>query len=332
MRIGLLSDTHIPDAAPALPPQVTEAFRDVDLILHAGDIYIPSVLDELERIAPVVAACGDDDYGDTLRDRRVKGKHILKLEGQTLWLIHERPYLHGFTSYQGRDSRAQDKHDAPDIIVFGHEHRTVVSCSGDVLYVNPGSPTFLHYRRGLGTVGILNIESGEADLAILQLTAENQPTTVIPHTSIAAKRTRTTGRQVTAEELMKMPDRELELMVAERVMGWRLAVKGLEGSNVDSTGYLWKDQNGSWCSHRGFCSDLAASFQLDERMKKLGWHYEQRPTHPGNEGSWGYGVAYSSEDYWIGLHVESPSQIRKAKCAAAILALEVKEQSIGKQY
>ncbi|GAG40833.1 unnamed protein product, partial [marine sediment metagenome] len=38
-----------------------------------------------------------------------------------------------------------------------------------VLLVNPGSPTFLNYRRGLGTVAILNIESGEADVHIVQL-------------------------------------------------------------------------------------------------------------------------------------------------------------------
>ena len=61
MRIGLISDTHIPHDAKAIPPQVKEVFRGVDLILHAGDIYLSSVLDELEEIAPVLAARGDDD-------------------------------------------------------------------------------------------------------------------------------------------------------------------------------------------------------------------------------------------------------------------------------
>ncbi len=50
MIIGLLSDTHIPEAEKELPPELMEAFRGVDLILHAGDIYIPSVLDNLEYI------------------------------------------------------------------------------------------------------------------------------------------------------------------------------------------------------------------------------------------------------------------------------------------
>jgi len=94
MRIGLISDTHIPEVAQALPPEVVQAFRGVELILHAGDIYVPAVLDELELIAPVVAAEGDDDYYSVITDERVKGKHILKLEGQTIWLVHENPYYY----------------------------------------------------------------------------------------------------------------------------------------------------------------------------------------------------------------------------------------------
>ena len=168
MLIGLLSDTHIPLAEKALPPEVMEAFQGVDLILHAGDIYIPSVLDDLERIAPVLAARGDDDYGATLTDERVKEKHILKLEGQTIWLVHDAYYLKS-SWWQSRISSGQDKYDLPDIVVFGHEHRTVVQRLDGILYVSPGSPTFLDYRRGLGTVGILDIDSGKVDVRILQL-------------------------------------------------------------------------------------------------------------------------------------------------------------------
>lgn len=138
MRIGLLSDTHIPEVAQAVPLEVLQAFRGVDLILHAGDIYIPRVLDELQDIAPVLAAEGDDDYGDTLRDERVKRKHVLKLKGHTLWLIHERCYFNTFTSQQSTKPALQDKDDGPDIVVFGHEHRVIVQHSGDVLYVNTG--------------------------------------------------------------------------------------------------------------------------------------------------------------------------------------------------
>ena len=169
MRIGLLSDTHIPVDVPELPPQLAEAFRDVDLILHAGDIYDLSVLDELERIAPVLAAKGDDDSGDTLADHRVKQRHVLKLGGQTLWLIHYKPHHYPTGPRRARNYAGQEGLDAPDIVVYGHEHCPIVRRPMGVLFVNPGSPTFPDYRCCLGTVGILNIDSGKAQVDILQL-------------------------------------------------------------------------------------------------------------------------------------------------------------------
>ncbi len=179
LLIGLLSDTHIPEAAKELPPELMEAFRGVDLILHAGDIYMPSVLDDLERIAPVLTARGDDDYIFT--DKRVEEKHVLKLGGKTLWLIHDRKYglspstvSSSASEFLPRwpkkvSSSGQEVEDKPDIVVFGHEHRTIVETLDGVLFINPGSPTFLNYQRGLGTVGILDINSGGVDVRIVQL-------------------------------------------------------------------------------------------------------------------------------------------------------------------
>jgi len=163
MRIGLLSDTHIPFAEKTLPLEVMKTFHGVDLIMHCGDIYLHSVLGDLEKIAPVLVAKGDDDdEEDVLADERVKEKHILKLEGLKLWLVHHKRYPS--PSHPWEDQSA-----IPDIVVFGHEHRTIVQRTNGILFVNPGSPTFLHYCRGLGTVGILEINSGEADVQILRL-------------------------------------------------------------------------------------------------------------------------------------------------------------------
>ena len=55
MLIGLISDTHIPDRARIIPQNVIDAFSDVDLILHAGDLTSLDVVEELEKIAPVMA-------------------------------------------------------------------------------------------------------------------------------------------------------------------------------------------------------------------------------------------------------------------------------------
>ena len=165
----MLADTHIPDVAEELPSEITRAFHGVDLILHAGDIYDPSVLDDLERMAPVLASRGDDDYLSTQRDERVREKHVLKIEGLTLWFVHERAYYFQSAWTQSRVPIGQERYDFPDVVVFGHEHRTVEQRIDNILFVSPGSPTFLGYQHGPGTVGILEINSGSVDVHILQL-------------------------------------------------------------------------------------------------------------------------------------------------------------------
>lgn len=174
MRIGLISDTHVPYGVMGnvLPPQVKEVFKEVDLILHAGDIYEVSVLDELESLAPVLAARGDDDF--ELGDRRVKERHILNLEGFSLWLVHIMPFpslLASLVEQCTELSLPAKKRvaDTPDIIVFGDRHREMLKCTGEVLLVNPGSATFPNYVWRLGTVALLTIDSGKATAHIVQL-------------------------------------------------------------------------------------------------------------------------------------------------------------------
>ena len=178
MRIGLISDTHIPDVEDNIPDEIAHAFRGVDLILHAGDIYRSSVLDALEHIAPVLAARGDDDDGDIGLDRRVKNKHVLEIEDRTIWLVHERPFELRFPDMpeslkfpplKYRAGEAPQTEPPPHIYIFGHEHCTVLEQVGHTLYVNPGSPTYLHYKRGLGTVAILDITEGKAEVRFVQL-------------------------------------------------------------------------------------------------------------------------------------------------------------------
>ena len=178
MRIGLISDTHIPYDATALPPQVKEVFKGVDLILHAGDIYLSSVLDELEGIAPVLAARGDDDLPSL--NGRVKEKHVLDFEGLSLWLIHVFPYFSShFFIYSASDlfdakleralNEILEREDVPDILVFGDTHKALVRRVQGFLFINPGSATLPDYRLILGTVAILSISPGKAEADIIQL-------------------------------------------------------------------------------------------------------------------------------------------------------------------
>ena len=97
MRIGLISDTHIPEACEHLPAPVFEVFPGVDLVMHAGDVYVNRVLDELARIAPVIAAVGNGDEGldghrFKLDARRTGARaHLLEIEGVRIGLAHALP-------------------------------------------------------------------------------------------------------------------------------------------------------------------------------------------------------------------------------------------------
>ena len=173
LLIGLLSDTHIAFPSETLPAQIRGALSGVDLILHAGDIWIPSVLDELESIAPVVAAWGDDDMeADLGGDNRMMKGHNLFLDGITIWLSHVKP-RYGLIDpraelYSFRPS-PEEPPDPPDVVVFGHTHFATIENYKDVLLVNPGSVTFPNYVPKLGTIALLTIDGGEVQARIVRL-------------------------------------------------------------------------------------------------------------------------------------------------------------------
>ncbi len=168
MLIGLLSDTHVRTpgfnaglsslTADELPAAVCEALQGVDLILHAGDIYTLPVLDELEAVAPVLAAEGDDDPFESVNDARVSPEHLLVLEGVTIWVSH-------YGMWPEDSPRP-----APDVIVYGHSHRAGIEHHNGIVRINPGSPTFPGYRYTLGTVGFLTVVHGRVtDVRLQQL-------------------------------------------------------------------------------------------------------------------------------------------------------------------
>ena len=165
MLIGLLSDTHVNSPAEKLPVALGKAFTGVDLILHAGDIWIPEVLDRLEKQAPVLAAWGDDDREQELGgDPRMLAERSLNLDGYRVWLTHELPHR------VKHRSRFDDVPEAlPDVIVFGHSHRHSVEQHGGTLLVNPGSATWPRYRPGPGTVALLKLEPSGASAEVLDL-------------------------------------------------------------------------------------------------------------------------------------------------------------------
>ena len=174
MIIGLLSDTHIPEAASELPTELYKAFENVDLILHGGDMHIIDVLDWLEPLAPVLGARGNGD-GHPLRppfpenDPRVKDAHVLELEGLEVGLTHGFPLPEDapWTTFDSLMERKLGQR--VDVIVCGDTHLPLVEWRDGVLFVNPGSPTNPGHLSRLGQVGFLTIENDKASAEIVEL-------------------------------------------------------------------------------------------------------------------------------------------------------------------
>jgi putative phosphoesterase len=179
MRIGLIADTHIPEARRELWPQVFEAFAGVDLILHAGDIHEVRVIDELARVAPIYVARGDGDDGGGGRPvqpdhPRLRLGWTLELGGLNVGITHALPIPEAPPSLTV--AVAVDRLfplGRPDVVIYGDSHVEAIDTFDGVLCVNPGSPTFPHnLATQLGTIGFLSIESGRASATIWRLTAD----------------------------------------------------------------------------------------------------------------------------------------------------------------
>ena len=179
LRIGLISDTHIPEARDELWPQVFDVFQGVDLILHAGDIHELFVLDQLGDIAPLWAARGNGEDGSGGRPIQpdhplLRESWLLDLAGLKVGLTHDVP-IPEYPPHMTLD-RAMTRYFGTtdlDVLIYGDTHVEAVDTIGKTLCVNPGSPTYPHnLNTSLGTLGFLEISGGKAEATIWQLTIE----------------------------------------------------------------------------------------------------------------------------------------------------------------
>ena len=160
MLIGLISDTHIPDRMKELPEKVFEAFKDVEMILHAGDVTSQEVIEKLEEIAPVTAIQGNTD--------RIVGLDlpktaVVEAEELKIGVIHGEVYPRAHTQQLHYLAKQLDV----DILVSGHSHQPKVEKVEDVLLINPGSPTVP--RLADRTVMILEINKKEVDVELVKV-------------------------------------------------------------------------------------------------------------------------------------------------------------------
>jgi uncharacterized protein len=120
-HLGLISDTH-----GLLRVEAVEALRGSDLILHAGDVGAPEILEALKEIAPVIAVRGNVDQGEWAQ--RLPVREVVEAGTASIYMLH-------IVQELDLDPRAAGF----SIVVSGHTHKPGQVEKGGVLYVNPGS-------------------------------------------------------------------------------------------------------------------------------------------------------------------------------------------------
>jgi len=150
MLVGLISDTH-----GMMRPEALRALKDVELILHAGDVGRPGVLDALRGIAPVYAVYGNVDAADG--DLR---------SALDLTLDRVRVHVsHGHELGSPTPAALAARYDA-DVIVYGHTHRALVTQIGPTLIVNPGAAGAARFDLK-PSIGLLTLPDRNARIVLL---------------------------------------------------------------------------------------------------------------------------------------------------------------------
>jgi uncharacterized protein len=117
--VAILADTH-----GLVRQSVLDQLDGVELILHAGDIGKPEVLDRLRAYAPIVAIQGNVDAGLLWLPQT----EVVSIHSRLIYLLHNlddldlNPETAGFS-----------------MVVSGHSHKPLLRDRNGVLYVNPGS-------------------------------------------------------------------------------------------------------------------------------------------------------------------------------------------------
>ena len=132
--VGVISDTHIPVRAKKIPDRVFKVFQNVDFIVHAGDLVQLSVIDDLEQLAPVLVVSGNMD-GPEIRGKLPK-LDSFKVFDWRIGVTHDPGTLFGM-----RKMREIVKKNGFDVLVYGHTHSSNMKWEGNILFINPGSPT-----------------------------------------------------------------------------------------------------------------------------------------------------------------------------------------------
>lgn len=219
----MVADSHVGEYLERIPDEALEALVGCDLILHAGDLSVPSVLDELAAIAPVVAVRGDHDR---LGDLQLPGTAIVSVAGMRIGLTHGHRHkltdgavialnvLAGRrTGWSAGLERSLARRVGPvDCLVFGHWHEPRTRQVGDTLCFSPGAlcpwgnlegtAPPRQGLRGIGDRGVrryrwqLGPDAMRPRIGMLQIDAGGIEATSIPLPHDAAARVATRHQEV----------------------------------------------------------------------------------------------------------------------------------------
>ncbi len=157
MRIGVISDTHIyTSSRREVPSQVFDLFRraSVSQIVHLGDVNAAWVLDELAKVAPVLAVYGNND-DDELTS-------ILPLSLQFRIGKWEVGAIHGFGGQSAREVVTERFAGVTDLALFGHSHIPYLDRVNDTILFNPGSATDRRWHPHFG-IGVISFTQDRID-------------------------------------------------------------------------------------------------------------------------------------------------------------------------
>jgi len=162
-HVVVLSDTHIRRTGGRRLPDAAYPFLDAaDVILHAGDVVVAHVLQELEGFAPVHAVLGNNDAElEGVLPQTVE----VTLDGVRVAMVHDSGPA------AGRARRMRRRFPSADVVVFGHSHIpwNGPGLEGQILF-NPGSPTERRAQPHY-TLGTLDLEGGRVALGLIHVLA-----------------------------------------------------------------------------------------------------------------------------------------------------------------
>ncbi|WP_028315867.1 metallophosphoesterase family protein [Desulfatibacillum aliphaticivorans] len=159
-KIGVISDTHMRMPNERMFRLAERQFKDVSMVLHAGDLVSIRVLDAFID-KKVVAVCGNMCERDSTQV--LSPKEVITVEGVRIGLIH------GHGSRTGLEDRIFKEFDDVEAIVYGHTHSPANHLKQGVLMFNPGAFTSYSMGTETGTVGVLTVDEKGISGEILPL-------------------------------------------------------------------------------------------------------------------------------------------------------------------